>query len=161
MSKLSAPVLGNILGFEFGLGPFKETTYPPYNIVQVGDDRIIELAVAGFDENSLEVIFQQNVLTVRSLPSTPETNTDEAYAATGQHGPLYIYKGISSKAFSVSWKISPEFNVGHADFYNGILKIKLEYNPPEALKPRVIDIVRSDRILLNEDTSNKKTKAKV
>jgi molecular chaperone IbpA len=153
---LSSPILGNILGFEFGNDPFKETSYPPYNVIQKGDDRYIELAVAGFSEDELSVTFQRNVLSVRTLDHAEPSDKDGPKVdAAKANDVTYIRKGISTRPFNICWKVSPEFNVSEATYLNGILKIKLEYNPPEELKPRTIAIQRSDRSFLTEDTSLK------
>ena len=105
-----------------------QTNYPPYNIVKLDDDRYtIEIAVAGFDENEIEVELKEGVLNVFA----EKDSKDEGE---------YLHKGISARAFRRSFTLSDTIVVNGADLVNGILAIELENVIPEEKKPRKIDI---------------------
>jgi molecular chaperone IbpA len=119
-----------------------QTNYPPYNIVKLDDDRYtIEIAVAGFDENEIEVELKEGVLNVFA----EKDSKDEGE---------YLHKGISARAFRRSFTLSDTIVVNGADLVNGILAIELENVIPEEKKPRKIDIGKKSksgkRTLLNE-----------
>jgi molecular chaperone IbpA len=103
--------------------------YPPYNVIKIDDDHFaIELALAGIDKEALDIQVDQNQLTI----STEKAETDEEFE--------YLHKGISQRGFSRSFTLADHVIVTGADMHNGILKISLERQLPEELKPRKIDI---------------------
>ena len=103
--------------------------YPPYNVIKIDDDHFaIELALAGIDKEALDIQVDQNQLTI----STEKAETDEELE--------YLHKGISQRGFSRSFTLADHVIVQGADMVNGILKISLERQLPEELKPRKIDI---------------------
>ena len=105
-----------------------QTNYPPYNIVKLDDQRYtIEIAVAGFNEDDIEVELKDGVLNVFA----ERTKQDEGD---------YLHKGISARAFRRSFTLSDTIVVNGADLVNGILSIELENVIPEEKKPRKIDI---------------------
>ena len=103
--------------------------YPPYNVIKIDDDHFtIELALAGIPRESLDIEVDQNQLTV----STEKAETDEELE--------YLHKGISQRGFSRSFTLADHVVVKGADLIDGVLKISLERQLPEELKPRKIDI---------------------
>ena len=103
--------------------------YPPYNVIKIDDDHFaIELALAGIDKEALDIQVDQNQLTI----STEKAETDEELE--------YLHKGISQRGFSRSFTLADHVIVQGADMVNGVLKISLERQLPEELKPRKIDI---------------------
>ena len=108
------------------------TNYPPYNIVKVSDtDYAIQIAVAGFGKDDIEIETKENILTVR----TKEKDEAEVVDNT-----TYLHKGISNRAFKRTWQISDDVVVQGATFENGLLNIELERIIPEEKKPRLIAI---------------------
>jgi molecular chaperone IbpA len=106
-----------------------QTNYPPYNIVKLDEDRYtIELAVAGFDEDEIDVSIKEGVLEVIAEKAT---HRDEGE---------YLHKGISARAFRRAFTLSDTIIVNGADLVNGILSIELENVIPEEKKPRKINI---------------------
>lgn len=101
--------------------------YPPHNIVKVDETNyVIELAVAGFARNELEIEVKDRSLKVR-----------------GKHenrGREYIHKSISTKKFERTFRLSEYVQVNGADLTDGILAIGLEVVIPEEMRPRQIDI---------------------
>lgn len=105
-----------------------QTNYPPYNIVKLDDERYtIEIAVAGFDEDEIEIDLKDGVLNVLA----EKTNKNEVE---------YLHNGISARAFRRSFTLSDTIVVNGADLVNGILSIELENVIPEEKKSRKIDI---------------------
>jgi len=104
-------------------------TYPPHNIVRLKEDEhsyIVELAVAGFDEDELTISVDERTLTV-----------------SGDHeskGREYIHKGISTKKFKRDFRLSEYVEVVGADLKAGILSINLKVILPEEKRPRNIKI---------------------
>ena len=101
--------------------------YPPHNIIKTGEsDYMIELAIAGFSQDEISVEVKDRTLTV-----------------TGEHvskGREFIHRGISTKKFKRTFRLSEHVNVHGADIQDGILAIELKYVIPEEMCPRKIKI---------------------
>jgi molecular chaperone IbpA len=105
-----------------------EDNYPPYNIERLTEDRYqISLAVAGFSPDEISVTAEYNVVTIEG--SKPEKAERE-----------YLYRGISARPFKRQFELADYVHVKSAAFDNGLLKIELVREVPEAMKPRRIDI---------------------
>ena len=116
----------------------KPASYPPYNIVKFDDDNYqIQIAVAGFDKDEIEIDYRNNKLTVNGAIKTETTDVE------------YLHHGLASRDFSHSFKLSDIVVVRSADINNGVLKIDLENIYPEEKKPRKIPI--GDEKLLTTD----------
>jgi molecular chaperone IbpA len=106
-----------------------EETYPPYNIERLGDDRFqISLALAGFSPEDISITAEQNVLTV------------EGARKIGNDEREYLYRGIAHRPFKRQFSLADFVQVRGAAFDNGLLKIELAREIPEAMKPRRIPI---------------------
>ena len=106
------------------------STYPPYNIVKNEDDKFtLEIAVAGFSKDEIEIEFRENTLKIESK-SRPEGDDEKEY----------LHKGISNKRFKKAFTLSDDVVVNGADMKDGILKIDMERIIPEEKKPRSIKI---------------------
>jgi len=104
-------------------------TYPPFDIEQQGEDQYrITLAVAGFRPEDIEIVAQNNQLTVKG------NRGDEA--DTGQ----YLHRGIATRAFERRFQLADFVVVQDASFDSGLLRIQLKREIPEAMKPRRIEI---------------------
>ena len=102
--------------------------YPPYNIERVGEDHYqISLALAGFTPDEVTITAEQNMLTVEGRK-----------ADKGNH--QYLYQGISSRPFRRTFDLAEYVQVKGASFEDGMLKIDLVREVPEAMKPRQITI---------------------
>ena len=117
--------------------------YPPHNILKTGDtEYLIELAVAGFSKDELNIEFKDRTLTV-----------------TGEHkskGREYIHRGISTKKFKRTFRLSEHVKVHGADLKDGVLSIDLKYEVPEEMRPRKIEIGHYEEI--TNDTTHTDTK---
>jgi molecular chaperone IbpA len=114
----------------------KVPTYPPYNIRKIGENKyVIEIAVAGFGQQDLEIELKEGVLSVRGSVESKDA-TD------------YLFKGIADRAFTRAFTLADTVEVKNADLINGMLKIFLERFIPEEKKPKKI-------IINDEETSTK------
>jgi molecular chaperone IbpA len=101
--------------------------YPPYNIERTDEDHYqVALAVAGFTPEEITITAEQNVLTVEGRK-----------AEKGDH--QFLYQGISARPFRHRFNLA-DLQVKGASFENGLLKIDLVREIPEAMKPRRIPI---------------------
>ena len=110
-----------------------QSNYPPYNIRKTGKDKYsIEVALAGFNKNDVEVEFEDNLLTVR----TKHFNKSEDKNEDGE----IIHKGISQRQFARSFTIADDVKVNGAELKDGLLTIACERILPDHKKKRLIDI---------------------
>lgn len=108
----------------------KMTAYPPYNIRKIDENKYsIEMAVAGFGKQDIDIEMADGVLTIKGSTKTDEDN--------------FIYKGIADRAFTRSFTLADSVEVKNADLINGMLKIWLERFIPEEKKPRKVDITEA------------------
>jgi molecular chaperone IbpA len=108
----------------------KQSAYPPYNIKSLGNDKYsIEIAVAGFTKDDIEVILENNYLHVTGSLRSEESKDIE-----------YIYKGIADRAFIRKFTLADMVEVRSVFMDNGMLVIVLERNIPEEKKPKRIEI---------------------
>jgi molecular chaperone IbpA len=107
--------------------------FPPYNIVKTGENTYdVELALAGFNKNDIEVEYKENNLTVKSKKQDKAEETDP-------EGNM-IHRGISKRMFSRSFTIANDVEVKGAELKDGLLKVSLERIIPEHKKAKTINI---------------------
>jgi molecular chaperone IbpA len=107
--------------------------YPPYNIVKTGDNQYdVELALAGFSKDDINVEYADGMLTIRSKDKKQSEEKDESGNT--------IYKGISKRYFSKSFSIADDVEVKGAELKDGLLKVSMERIVPEGKKARQIEI---------------------
>ena len=105
--------------------------YPPFDLIKAGDNQYrIELAVAGFKPEEIDITAQQNVLIV----------TGQKKDESQDRGSDYIYRGIANRSFERRFALADHIQVRGADMKDGLLAIELVREIPEAMKPRKIDI---------------------
>ena len=127
-----------LLGFDqlfdrlisYGVGTAQASSYPPYNIVRSAnsDNFAIEIALAGFEAEEIDVTVKEDTLTVESAK---DHNADSA---------VYVHQGIAARNFKRSWTLSPTIKVTEASFVNGLLIVNLVNEIPEEKKPKKITI---------------------
>jgi len=101
--------------------------YPPYNIYKADENKyVIELAVAGFGKQDIEITLDNDKLVVKGEAK------DDTQA--------FLYKGIATRAFTRSFAIDDQVVVNNASMVNGMLKIFLERIIPEHKKSRKVEI---------------------
>ena len=109
------------------------TGFPPYNIRKEGDyNYVIELALAGFGKEDIEVEVADSPLTIRSTKKP----LNEDVASNDDT----VYRGISYRKFDRKFTLAEDVVVNDAKLANGMLILELERVVPEAKKPRLIDI---------------------
>ena len=109
-------------------------SYPPYNIEKTGDDAYrISIAVAGFNQDELDVEVHNNTLKV----SGQKANRDPE----GE----YLHRGIATRNFERKFELADHVIVSGAGVENGLLYIDLSREVPEALKPRKIEITKKPK----------------
>jgi molecular chaperone IbpA len=119
--------------------------YPLYDIERAGEDQYrISLALAGFSPEEITITEEQSTLTVEGRK-----------AATGDHD--YLYQGISMRPFRRVFNLADYVQVKDATFENGMLKIALVREVPEAMKPRriAIETARNDDQQIEQQTEQK------
>jgi molecular chaperone IbpA len=105
-----------------------EDNYPPFNIERLAEDRYqITLAVAGFAPEEIDITAEQNQLTVEGAKKDKQERD-------------YMHRGISLRPFKRQYSLADYVKVQGASFDNGLLKIELVREIPEAMKPRKIAI---------------------
>ena len=104
------------------------TGFPPYNIRKEGDyNYVIEMALAGFGKDDIEVEVADGTLSVRSVKENSEDDST-------------VYRGISYRKFERKFTMADDIVVNGASLENGMLKLELERVVPEEKKPRLISV---------------------
>jgi molecular chaperone IbpA len=102
--------------------------YPPFDLIKLDDHSYrVDLAVAGFKREEIEITAHQNVLIIRGQ------KVDE-------DGQGYVHRGIATRTFERRFALADHIQVTAADLSDGMLRISLVREVPEAMKPRRIDI---------------------
>ena len=108
------------------------SNYPPDNIHKLNDNNYkIEVALAGYTKDDIELELKENTLTVRNKSKEKVINEESNNI---------IHKGISTRQFSRSFTISEDIKVRNAELKNGLLNIDLERIIPDDKKSRLIEI---------------------
>lgn len=109
------------------------TGYPPYNIESVGDNAYrIEIAVAGFKAEEIDIQVKENLLTVTGRKAA----NDDARR--------YLHRGLAERNFDRRFQLADYVIVTAADLKDGLLSIALKRELPESLKARKIEISQGE-----------------
>jgi molecular chaperone IbpA len=107
----------------------QQTSYPPYNINKIDDlNYQVEMALAGFGKDDIEIKYSDNQLTIKSVESDDKDEKD------------VIHRGISKRKFSRSFTLAEDIKVNGAELKDGMLLVELEKIVPEEKRPRTIAI---------------------
>lgn len=105
------------------------SSYPPYNIEKTGDDAYrITMAIAGFGEDDLNIVAQENMLVVSGKAKPADEKTE------------FLYRGIAGRAFERRFQLADHIKVVGAQLVNGLLHVDLVREVPEAKRPRQIKV---------------------
>ena len=97
--------------------------YPPYNLIKHDSSNFsIEIALAGFTKDEIELSTEQNILRVAS--KSPKQDSERTY----------LHKGVSKRSFTRSWQLSEDVKVKTVSYENGLLTIDLQRIIPEHQK---------------------------
>jgi len=108
----------------------KKTTshFPPYNVKKVDEDNyLVELAIAGYDRDDLDITVDKDTLIIKS-----ERDNDEESN--------FLHRGIAGRNFTQTFTLGEYMHVKSASLENGLLTIKIEREIPDEAKPRQIKI---------------------
>ena len=129
-------MMGFSVGFDsvfdrfFDMDLTRDSGYPPYNIRKINEAQyVIEIALAGFSKEDIEVEVTEGNLAIRSKEEK-ETDEDDSF----------VHKGIAKRSFLRSFTLSDDIIVKGADLKDGMLIINLEKVIPDEKKPRLIQI---------------------
>lgn len=104
--------------------------YPPYNIRKTGDNTyVIELAVAGFARQDIEIELTDNTMIVRGNAASDEKESEN-----------YLWKGIATRNFTRTFALEDQIEVKDAEMLNGMLRVFLERIIPEHKKPKKVEV---------------------
>ena len=124
--------LNNAIGFvsffeRFNRLPNINAGFPHYNIKKAGEDKyILEMAVAGYKKSDIKVTVENGILSIEGQASDKEED--------------FVHKGIAKRAFQRQLQLSEYVECTGAKLEDGMLKVELNYNPPEDKKPKKITV---------------------
>ena len=105
-----------------------QSNYPPYNIKSIGDTKyVIEIAVAGFKQEDIDVELLNRNLTVVGKATEDDTS-------------VYLHKGLATRAFTRTFTLAERVEISDVVLQDGLLKIYLAHIIPESHKPRKLEI---------------------
>lgn len=105
--------------------------YPPHNIVKYSEDTYaIEVAVAGFAKEEINVSVDQDQLTIKGVKNRPNADV----------GIEYLHRGLAARDFEQTFTLAEYMEVVGAKVADGMLQIDIKRVVPDALKPRQIEI---------------------
>ena len=115
-----------------------EGGYPPYNIETTAENAYrIEIAVAGFKPDELNIEVKENLLTVTGRKTANDDGNERNF----------LHRGLAERDFERRFQLADYVVVKNADLVNGLLSIDLERELPEALKPRRIEIGGGSKLI--------------
>ena len=116
-------------------------TYPPHNVVKDEEMKYtLEIAVAGFKQEHIDIEVKDHVLTITGdRPQRRDQNS-------------YVHKGISARKFKKSYRLSEYTEVTGAEMTDGILTVRLEVILPEEKRPRKIEIGKFNEVINDNST---------
>ena len=116
---------------DYGNTNYETGGFPPYNIRKTDDFKhVIELALAGFSKDEIEVVLTDGVLVIKSADLLSQTNPNEGL----------VHKGIAKRAFTRKFTLADDIEIKDAKLKNGLLEIELEQIVPEHKKPKTIKV---------------------
>lgn len=132
-------LLSTIEEFDRILGNSKPQSYPPYSILKFDDNNYqIQIAVAGFAPEDVEVETNQNELTICGVSRKTEAEVE------------YLHHGLATRDFKHTFKLMDTVVVQSANIQHGVLLINVENVIPEERKPRKIPIGNKESLLLED-----------
>jgi molecular chaperone IbpA len=130
-------LMGHTIGFDnifdrlFDMDLTRDSGYPPYNIRKINElQYAIELALAGFSKDDIEVEVTDSQLSIRSKEDIKKDDSNDSF----------VHKGIARRSFMRSFSLSDDIIVKGADLKDGMLIVELERVIPDEKKPRLIQI---------------------
>ena len=106
----------------------KPSTFPPHNIIKDENRYVVELAIAGFKREEIDISVEDGTLIIKGEQKESQTNGE------------YLHRGIGTRSFTKTIKLSDTVVVRGAELIDGILRVGLENVIPEHKKPRKVEI---------------------
>ena len=104
------------------------TNYPPYNIIKLNDTtQQLEIALAGFAKEEIEVAVERNVLTVKTVKAKEDGRT-------------YTHKGLARRTFARNWQLSDDAVVENVTYKDGLLTLDVRKEVPESQQRKLLPI---------------------
>lgn len=104
--------------------------YPPFNLKKTDENKyVIEMAVAGFGKQDIEITLEDNKLVVKGNSASDTKEAEQ-----------YLHMGIANRAFTRQFTLADNVEIDNAEMINGMLRIWLEHIIPEDKKPRKIEV---------------------
>jgi molecular chaperone IbpA len=131
-----APLYRSVVGFDrlaalldAAASADSASGYPPYNIERTDENAYrIEIAVAGFKPDELNIEVKENLLTVQGRK------------AANDEGRRYLHRGLAERNFERRFQLADYVVVTDAQLTDGLLAISLKRELPEQLKARRVEI---------------------
>lgn len=118
--------------------------FPPVNVIKEGENvYYLEMAVAGYGEDEIEVLTEKNSLKIIGKKVEEKSAIDQV--VEGEPVRQYIVKGIAGRSFVRTFVMSDTVEVKEAGLKDGILTVKLENIIPEEKKARKIPLLTSKK----------------
>jgi len=112
-------------------------SYPPHNVFKTvldsGTEYTVELAVAGFAKNEIEVSKTGDYIYISGTP------TDES--VENKTPRTVIHNGLAKRAFKLKFVVAKYVEVDKITLENGLLTVTLKYELPEEEKKRIFEIL--------------------
>ncbi|MQF98546.1 MAG: Hsp20/alpha crystallin family protein [SAR202 cluster bacterium] len=105
------------------------SNFPPYNIIQKDKTTLVEVALAGYSKDDLNVVVEEGIL---SIAASGHSEHSEDH--------VHVHKGIATRKFKRDFKLGEHVEVKSAEFNDGLLTVTLEENIPEEKQPKVIKV---------------------
>ena len=119
-------------------------SYPPHNIIrQSNNEYSIELAVAGFTSDQIEITQEDRILSIKGDKSDNRDSSENSVSQSGideSKYPQYLHRGISSRSFARKMTLADHVEVVGSKLENGMLTVNLERKVPKKMQPRKIKI---------------------
>ena len=130
-----SPLYRSVVGFDRlaalldAAGAETANGYPPYNIERTDENAYrIEIAVAGFKPEELNIEVKEHLLTVQGRK------------AANDEPRRYLHRGLAERNFERRFQLADYVVVTDAQLVDGLLAISLKRELPEQLKPRRVEI---------------------
>jgi len=99
---------------------FPQSNYPPYNLIQLNNhESKLEIALAGFKENELQVFTEFGKLFVEGRKEESEVDGS------------FVHKGLAQRSFKRVWTVTDDTKVGSVKFEDGLLTVQLKKIVPD------------------------------
>jgi molecular chaperone IbpA len=143
-----ADIFPNLDRWAIGLDPVfsalesakaSKATYPPYNVIRTGENYVIEMAVAGFKKDDLEITVKDRTLTIASCCDLV-LGEDKVREVNKQKNVEVVHNGIASRSFTTNFALGEYIEVTEATMEDGILTVFCNNIVPDEKKPKTIAI---------------------